>query len=111
MQEKKQDQTPRWVANLETMKESGLTQKAYCAKEGISQSAMSAWKNRYKKMNAKPIEKFVEIPMGKPRAQGHNETDGSIELTIGPYRVMVKKESDLALLEEVLKVVREAVCL
>lgn len=111
MQEEKQSRTPRWVAHLETMKESGLTQKAYCEREGIPLSTMSTWKNRYKKRNAKPIEKFVEIPVGTSRSQGHNGTDGSIELTIGPYRVTVKKESDLALLKEVLTVVREAACL
>lgn len=50
---------------VESYLEGHLTQKAFCAKHGISESVLNYWLSKYRGETAEPAEAFIEIT---PRA-------------------------------------------
>ena len=51
--------------------ESGLSQRAYCEREGISRNTFSYWLRRYRDEQGSP--RFIELPQGLERSSNHLE--------------------------------------
>ena len=51
-----------WEGHLQSWRESGLTQKDYCARHGLRAYSFSRWKNRFKSLpSGKSSIKLVEV--------------------------------------------------
>ena len=61
-----------WRRHLEAWHQSDLTQKAYCASQGLSVESLRRWRRREKEMlaAAKATLTLVPVSVGKPEAVG-----------------------------------------
>lgn len=61
-----------WQTHLDKQRQSGLTQKAYCAQAGINYSGFSYWRSRLNKAvqgkSTEPTPLFKEVEMMQPKA-------------------------------------------
>lgn len=73
-----------WAARITEWKRSGLTQKRYCAEQGVPQSTFQWWRNRLKE-SSETAESTALVEVSPPVSNGER-IDG-IAITVGRYTV------------------------
>ena len=98
-----QENQQMWESRIAEQGASGLTQKAWCVTHGINLHNLRYWKHRLTviKQQASVTQRFVAISP----IQAHSQPP--LRLSIGKLAVEVHEGIDLALLDDVLKVLMQ----
>lgn len=92
-----------WSGQVQKWRDSGLTQKEYCIREGISLERLGAWKRRLDREGKRHNGALVAVPSRIVSAALH--TYPAIKLVVkNRYRVEIPDEFSPATLETVLQV-------
>lgn len=92
-----------WRGQVEQWRGSGLTQKEYCGKEGISLERFGSWKRRLDREGQKQTGALVAVPSRIVSSALH--TAGALKLVVNErYRVEIPDAFSPATLETVLHV-------
>jgi hypothetical protein len=77
-----------WQGHLRQQKTSGLSQRAYCRKEGLSISQFCYWHRKAQTVDSPQVSSFVEVPVKLTAV-----SQGSVEIVVdGRYTVRVGAE-------------------
>lgn len=109
-EENHQSKTPRggrskasWIEEVQRWRESGLTQKEYCSREGISLERLGTWKRRLDRDGQKQSGALVAVPSRIVTSALH--AGPAIKLVVDErYRVEIPDAFLPATLETVLHV-------
>jgi transposase-like protein len=87
----------QWAKIIERYRRSGLTQREFCEREGVSTGALQHW--LYRAPKAKP--KFVEVLETSPRAKDRRAT---VRVRVREIEVDVEAEAVVELVASLLDV-------
>lgn len=102
-----------WRGHWHAWAESGLSQRAYCARHGLSYAAFGYWRNRVHETPAAPAPAFVPVVIEPPEAAVPRSPAGGTGLEIRlPHgrTVVVAPDFDEALLVRVIQVLELGLC-
>jgi hypothetical protein len=98
------DRRMYWIGQVERWRGSGLTQKAYCAREGISLERFGAWKRRLDPKAHKHAGSIVAVP-SRVVTSALGAYNPALKLVVNErYRVEVPDAFSPVTLEAVLRV-------
>jgi hypothetical protein len=66
-----------WQAHRVAWQSSGLSQRAYCQREGLSFSAFGYWRSRVKAMGQAPLPAFMPVLIEAPAVKAE-EAEGAV---------------------------------
>lgn len=94
-----------WKSHITEQVSSGLTQKEWCDANDVNLHNLRYWKHRMvvSKQQAAIAQRFVAI--GPIQSQAR--TQASLQLSIGKLAVEIREGIDLALLDDVLKILMQ----
>jgi hypothetical protein len=90
----RQEQRAYWRARLAKQAASGLSVRAWCAREGVSYTSLMRWRRR---LSVGP----VETPLTLVRVTEPCAVSGALVITVGAARIEVTRDFDAALLKRV----------
>jgi hypothetical protein len=96
------EKTNYWLQQIEALKSSGLTQRAYCEKYQIKLSTLGYW---CQKLNRSKKEFKKSNQSGWIPIQISEEGSSGIELRVGRIAIAIKPGFDPALLTELLRTI------
>ncbi len=112
-----------WGTHFAAWQTSGLSQRAYCERQGLSYSAFGYWRSRVKGAAPPPPPAFVPVLVEPPgaEAEGAAAKGGLAAARSGPFAsleirlshgrsVLVSGDFDEALLARVIRAVERAPC-
>ena len=102
-----------WRGHFAAWQRSGLSQRAYCDRHGLSYSAFGYWRGRVRETSFQPPPTFVPALVAPPAAApaGPPGRIGSVEVRLCHGRSLVLAgDFDEALLALVVRAVEQAPC-
>jgi hypothetical protein len=95
-----------WEAHLNQWESSGISQSAYCRQNHLSLHGFIYWKK--KRVCPKVTTSLVEWPVPRPEAVSLSSLGPALSVVIGArYRIEILSEFDPAMLDSVVRVLRE----
>lgn len=114
------DRVAFWRGHWEAWAESGLSQRTYCARHGLSYAAFGYWRNRVNATPAAaPMPAFVPVMVEPPKAAAVPVTSvpaslgggAGVEIRLAHGRtVVVAPDFDDAVLARVIRVLEQTLC-
>tara|TARA_R100001591_G_scaffold106111_1_gene114416 strand:- start:1006 stop:1329 length:324 start_codon:yes stop_codon:yes gene_type:complete len=91
-----------WEQHLNTWKNSGLTQKDYCKREGLTYGSFKSWRSQLIDKNDLPAPRFVEATPVESEKPSHNALVLQISLANGS-RIGVTGQASSDVVRQVLE--------
>lgn len=103
-----------WRDHWEAWAASGVSQRAYCARHGLSLAAFGYWRNRIREAPATPAPTFVPVviePPAVPAPVPPSSVTAGVEIRLRGGRVIaIGPEFDGAVLARVIRVLEQVPC-
>lgn len=96
-----------WEQHLNTWKNSGLTQKDYCKREGLAYGSFKNWRSQLIEKSDVPAPRFVEATPVEPEKALHNALVLQISLANGS-RIGVTGQASSDVVRQVLEMTGRA---
>ena len=90
-----------WEQHLKSWQSSGLTQKAYCIREGLAYSSFNKWRSRVQNKPCPQTPSFIEATPVEPEKSPSNALVLQISLANGS-RIGVSAQASSGMIEQVL---------
>ena len=90
-----------WEKHLNDWKNSGLTQKNYCSREGLSYGSFKSWRGQLLEQTCSKAPSFIEAQPVEPEKSSHNALVLQISLANGS-RIGVSAQASSGIIEQVL---------
>lgn len=96
----------RWSALIDRHERSGQTLRAFAADNDINPNTLAWWRSRLGRVQRPATEPFLEVVVDPAPSSPPQNDDGTVVLVLDDLRahVVVDRETDLALLKQLLGV-------
>ena len=104
--EEREEKREAWRVRLGALASSGLTQREFCAREGVSLHQLSYWRGRLNERAAATAPRWCALDVAGDGAEARDAMREAMTVRVGGAGIEVKPGFDPALLRDIVRALK-----